>query len=40
LNRLWERLPPSDRQEIGQIVAGMIAAQILPAIRKEGSDET
>jgi len=39
LNQLWERLPTSDRQEIAQIVAQMIAAQILPSVHKEGSDE-
>jgi hypothetical protein len=40
LNHLWERLPPSDRQKIAQIVAQMIAVQILPSAHKEGSDET
>jgi hypothetical protein len=40
LNRLWERLPLDDRQEIAQIVARMIAVQILPVIRQEGSDES
>ena len=39
MNRLWERLPPGDRQEIAQIVARMIAPQILPIIRQEGCDE-
>jgi hypothetical protein len=39
LNRLWERLSPGDRQEIAQIIARMIAAQILPATCQEGSDE-
>lgn len=40
LNRLWERLPADERREIAQIVARVIAAQILPATGQEGSDET
>jgi hypothetical protein len=41
LNALWQQLPTADRQEVGQIVAQMIARQIqiLPSRRKEGSHE-
>jgi hypothetical protein len=39
LNSLWERLPEADRREIGRILAGMIAAQILPSPRKEESHD-
>jgi hypothetical protein len=39
LNSLWERLPEADRREIGRILAGMMAAQILPSPRKEESHE-
>ena len=40
LNQLWEQLPTADRQEIGRIVAQMIAQQILPSERREGSHES
>jgi hypothetical protein len=39
LNHLWEQLPEADRREIGRILAGMMAAQILPSARKEESHE-
>jgi hypothetical protein len=40
LNRLWEQLPSEDRRSIAQIVAQIVARQILPSAPKEGSDET
>jgi hypothetical protein len=32
-------LPEADRQEIGRVLAGMMAAQILPSEKKEESHE-
>jgi hypothetical protein len=40
LSQLWNLLPSSDRQEIGRIVAQMIARQILPSEQKEGSHDS
>jgi len=39
LKGLWERLPEADRREISRILAGMMAAQILPLPKKEESHE-
>jgi len=39
LNGLWERLPEADRREIGRMLAGMMAAQILPSARKDEAHE-
>jgi hypothetical protein len=40
LNQLWELLPAADQEEIGRIVAQMIAQQILPSERREGPHES
>jgi len=40
LSHLWTLLSPSDRQEVSQIVAQMIARQILPSKQKEGSHDS
>ena len=39
LTQLWEQVPEADRREIGRILAGMMAAQILPSHEKEESHE-
>lgn len=39
LNQLWKQLPNADRFEIGQLLAQMIARQILPPGREEGCDD-
>ena len=39
LNQLWKQLPDADRVEIGQLLAQMIARQILPPGREEESHE-
>jgi hypothetical protein len=39
LKELWKELPNSDRNEIGQLLAQMIARKILPPKPEEGSYE-
>ncbi len=38
-SQLWERVPISDRQEVAQIIALMVARRMLP-LSKEASDES
>jgi hypothetical protein len=39
LKQLWKELSISDRNEIGQLLAQMIARKILPPKPEEGSNE-
>ena len=39
LKQIWKELPNTERIEIGQLLAQMIARKILPPNREEESDE-